>query len=134
MVKLMKEKGTTLDPTLAIFQAMLLSRPGQIAPNDLRWLDHVPMSMQRARRQAVLDIKPEQYAKYEASYRKLLQVMDLLHKEGIPLVPGTDDEAGFMLHSELEAWVDAGIPASDVLRAATIRAAHFSAQTKPPEA
>ena len=125
MVKLMKEKGTTLDPTLAIFESMLLSRPGQTAPNDARWLDHVPLSVQRARRQAVLDIKPEQYARYEASYKKLLEIMLVLYKEGIPLVPGTDDEPGVMLHSELEAWVEAGIPASDVLRAATIGSAHF---------
>src|SRR5262249_58913247 len=76
-------------------------------------------------RQASLDIKPEQYATYEASYRKLCEIMVMLHNEGIPLVPGTDDEPGAMLHSELEAWVQAGIPAADVLRAATIGSAHF---------
>jgi imidazolonepropionase-like amidohydrolase len=125
MVKLMKDNGTTLDPTLAIFQQLLLARPGQTAPNDALWLDHMPVSVQRARRQAALDIKPEQYKTYEASYKKLGEMMVLLHNQGIPLVPGTDDEPGFMLHSELEAWVQAGIPASDVLRMATIGSARF---------
>ncbi len=104
---------------------MLLARPGKTAPNDAAWLDHVPVSVQRARRQAVLDVPPDQYATYDASYKKLEDVMVRLNMEGIPLLPGTDDEPGMMLHSELEAWVHAGIPASDALRAATIRSAHF---------
>jgi imidazolonepropionase-like amidohydrolase len=40
-------------------------------------------------------------------------------------VPGTDDVPGVFLHSELEEWQRAGIPAKDVLRAATIGAAEY---------
>ena len=49
----------------------------------------------------------------------------MLHRAGINLVPGTDDLPGFVLHSELEAWVNAGIPAGEVLRAATLGGARF---------
>ncbi|GAO04968.1 amidohydrolase family protein [Anaeromyxobacter sp. PSR-1] len=126
MVALMKERGTVLDPTLAIFQQMLLGRPGKVNAADAPWLDHMPVPVQRARRTAVLDVKPGQYAAYEASSRKLDEVVLMLHRAGIPLVPGTDDGmAGVTLHSELEAWARAGIPAADALRAATIGSARW---------
>ena len=126
MLRLMKDRGTALDPTLAIFAGLLLARPGKAPPNDAGWLDHVPAPVQRSRRQAIVDVKPAEYGAYEASYRKLLEVMRVLHREGIPLLPGTDDVAGFGLHSELEQWVRAGISNADVLRAATLGSArHF---------
>jgi imidazolonepropionase-like amidohydrolase len=49
----------------------------------------------------------------------------LLYRNGITLVSGTDDTAGMVLHSELEAWVRAGIPASAVLSMATLGGARF---------
>jgi imidazolonepropionase-like amidohydrolase len=104
---------------------LLLARPGRAAPTDAGWLDHVPVSVQRNRRQAVLDVKPAQYPAYEASWRKLLEVIALLHREGIRLVPGTDDVPGLGLHSELEAWVEAGIPPAEVLKDATLGSARY---------
>jgi imidazolonepropionase-like amidohydrolase len=85
----------------------------------------MPVSVQRARRSAVLDVKPDQYATYDASWRKLEEILLMLFNEGIALVPGTDDLAGMVLHSELEAWVKAGIPASAVLGMATLGGARF---------
>lgn len=49
----------------------------------------------------------------------------MLYENGIQLVPGTDDVAGMVLHSELEAWVKAGIPASAVLSMAAVGGAQF---------
>ena len=46
-----------------------------------------------------------------------------LHDTGIPIVAGTDCLAGFCLHRELELYVEAGIPAPEVLRIATLGAA-----------
>jgi hypothetical protein len=125
MLRLMKERRTALDPTLAIFESLLLARPGKTVPNDAPWLDHMPGPVQRGRRQAILDVKPSDYAAYEASWKKLLEVMALLHREGIRLLPGTDDTPGFTLHSELEAWTQAGIPNGQVLQAATQGAARY---------
>jgi hypothetical protein len=124
-VQLMKERGAALDPTLAIFQQLLLARPGRTTPNDAPWLDHMPPVVQRTRRAAVLDVKPSQYEAYEASWRRLMEVVALLHREGIQILPGTDDFPGLMLHSELEAWVKAGIPAPEALRLATLGAARY---------
>jgi imidazolonepropionase-like amidohydrolase len=81
--------------------------------------------VQRDRKTLSLDLKPEQYDRYDASWKKLQQVLVTLHREGIPLVPGTDDVAGFVLHGELESWVAAGLTPVDALRAATLGGARF---------
>ncbi len=125
MVALMKERHTVLDPTMATFSPVLLARPGTACPADAPWIDHMPAAVQRSRRSAVLDVKPEQYADYDASWKKLENTLLMLYNNGIPLVPGTDDVAGMVLHSELETWVHAGIPASAVLRMATLGGARF---------
>jgi hypothetical protein len=120
MLALMKERKTVLDPTLATFSPVLLARPGTASPADAAWLDHMPAPVQRARKTAVLDVKPEQYPIYDASWKKLEDALLMLYENGIPLVPGTDDLAGMVLHSELEAWVKAGIPPAAVLGMATL--------------
>lgn len=125
MLKLMKRRRTVLDPTLATFSQLLRSRPGKASPSDAPWLEHMPPALQRARRSAAIDVKPEQYPLYDASWKKLEETLVLLHANGIQLVPGTDDVAGMVLLSELEAWVQAGIPASDALRLATLGGATF---------
>jgi hypothetical protein len=120
MLALMKQRKTTIDPTLAIFSGMILGRPGKANPSDLGFLDHLPPLVRRSRITSYLDVKPEQYPTWDASWKKLEQTMVLLHQSGIPLVPGTDDIGGLTLHSELESWVKAGIPAGAVLTAATL--------------
>ncbi len=129
LLKLLKERHTTLDPTMAIFADLLLCRPGAASPYDTGWLDHAPASVQRARKSLALDIKPGQYATYEASWKKLQQVLLTLDKAGVPLVPGTDDYGGLMLHSELESWVASGLPPGRVLSLATAGGAKFLGQS-----
>jgi hypothetical protein len=99
MVRLMKERGTTLDVTMAGLEWMLLSQPGKSPPSIEAWLSHMPGPVQRARRTAVLDMKPGQLPLYQASWKKLLEALKLLYDAGIPIIPGTDDVPGFMLHS-----------------------------------
>lgn len=125
VLRTMKEKNVALDPTIATFSPLLQSRPGQAPPSDAGWLDHMPVPVQRQRKSAVLDVKPEQYPLYEKSWAKIEEALRLIHAQGITLLPGTDDAAGFVLHSELEAWVKAGIPAPAVLSAATLGGARF---------
>jgi hypothetical protein len=61
-----------------------------------------------------------------ASARALLDMVRLLYDSGIPIVAGTDGLAGFALHRELELYVEAGIPAPEVLRIATLDAARVA--------
>jgi hypothetical protein len=125
MVKLMKARKVTLNPTMATFAPLLLARPGKASFAEAPWLDHMPMVVQRARRSLSLDVKPTQYALYDASWKRVEEALRMLHREGVTLVPGTDDTAGVMLHSELEVWVQAGIPAPATLTAATLGVARL---------
>jgi Amidohydrolase family len=119
----MKKKGVGHDPTIATFQSLLLARSGSATIVDAPWLDHMPGPIQRSRKVALLDIRPNEDAVYRASSQKLRDVLKLLFDRGILLVPGTDDVPGVMLDSELEEWQRSGIPAKDVIRLATIGAA-----------
>ncbi|MCC7073686.1 MAG: amidohydrolase family protein [Deltaproteobacteria bacterium] len=121
----MKRLGVTHDPTMCAIAGMLLMRPGRAAPCDEGFIEHLPVTVQRMRKTAMLDVKPEQYATYERSAKKADEALLLLHRSGIPMVPGTDDTAGVALHSELEAWVQAGIPAPEVLASATLGGARL---------
>jgi hypothetical protein len=125
-IALMKERRVALDPTIAIHEQLMLARPGEYAPADRRWVPNMPGPFQRARYSSVrVDMKPEQDAAYRASWARLKEVLKTLDEQGITLLPGTDNVAGFALHSELEIWAEAGIPASRVLQLATRGAAEY---------
>jgi imidazolonepropionase-like amidohydrolase len=124
-VALMKERDVTLDATVATFEAMLRGGPGKVAPSDVAWLDHMPVALQRERRTATLDVRPDQYDDYEASWQKMLQVIRMLVEAGVRVVPGTDDVPGFILHRELEVYGEAGIRPARVLQMATIECARY---------
>ena len=58
------------------------------------------------------------------AFQALLKMVALLYREGIPIVAGTDAPLpGFVLHRELELYVQAGLPPATVLRIATLGAA-----------
>jgi imidazolonepropionase-like amidohydrolase len=68
------------------------------------------------------------------SREKQLELLSMLHRAGGLMVPGTDTPfanmmPGFSLHLELAEWVEAGIPASDVLQGATRVAAEVLRRT-----
>jgi imidazolonepropionase-like amidohydrolase len=56
-----------------------------------------------------------------AVYAQALQrLLKTLHDGGVTLMAGTDGFAGYTLDNELELYVQAGIPAPEVLRIATL--------------
>jgi imidazolonepropionase-like amidohydrolase len=73
-----------------------------------------------------MDLNAGNVETWRASYAKILEFIGLAHREGVPLVAGTDDIAGFTLHRELELYVKAGIPTADVLRIATQNGAKYT--------
>jgi len=125
MIRLMLEHGTAHDTTLAGLYGMLLARPGQLTPVSAPWVDHMPGPVQRGLSVAALDMKPDQDGAYRASAQRLLEAVKLLHDSGIPILPGTDDFPGMMLHSELETWQRAGIAPAEILRIATLGCAKY---------
>jgi imidazolonepropionase-like amidohydrolase len=56
----------------------------------------------------------------------MVEFVGIMHREGIPLVAGTDAMPGFALHRELELYVRAGIPPAEALRIATWNGAKYT--------
>jgi imidazolonepropionase-like amidohydrolase len=118
---LMKERKIALDPTLVILERLMMSRAGTVAAGDVAYLDHMPIGYQRYRKRSFVDFQtPQQEQFYRDSFQRLVDVIAALHREGIRLLPGTDDATGFTVHRELELYVQAGIPPAQTLQLATL--------------
>jgi hypothetical protein len=124
-IALLKEKRTVVDPTLAIWESTYTDRPGEMPRGYAAVADRFPASVQRGLKAAgnALPVTPETDSVYRRSYAAFLKMLKRLHDAGVTIVAGTDSLAGFALHRELEIYQEAGIPAGEVLRIATLGAA-----------
>lgn len=125
-IDLLKSRHTVIDTTLATFEAMFNQQQGEMNPSFAAIASHVPVGLQREWRTNSMNVTAANVAKYRASYARLLEMTDRMHRAGIELVAGTDDIAGFTLHRELELYVRAGIPAAEALRIATWNGAKYT--------
>lgn len=125
-IKLLVERKTVIDPTLATFD-FIRQKDGEVSQAYAGVADHFPASVQRGFRSGGMNIPDDAtQALYNKSYEKMVAFIGLLHRAGVPLVAGTDAMAGFTLQRELELYVQAGIPAGEVLRIATLNGANYS--------
>ncbi|MTI38038.1 amidohydrolase [Fulvivirga lutimaris] len=122
-VNLMKVNNIVSDPTVSIFEGMLSSKAGEPDPSFASILDRLPIQVKRGFYSGGLPIPDGKVDQYKASYAKLLAIVKALYDAGIVIVPGTDSMVGFGLHTELENYVRAGIPAPEVLKIATYNSA-----------
>ncbi len=125
-IKLLKEKNVVVDPTVSIFEGMFTVKAGEADPSFVKILDRLPLSVQRQYYSGGLPIPDGKEQQYKASYDKLLGIVKQLYDHGVTIVAGTDAMAGFALHTEMESYVKAGIPASEVLKIATSVAAEVA--------
>lgn len=116
---LLKEKGTVSDPTLAAFEGMFTDRVGVVSRTFAPVADRLPPQVQRGLVAGGVAPKGKE-DRYAQSWEVMKAIVKALHDNGITIVAGTDNLAGFSLHRELELYVESGIPAVDALRAATI--------------
>ena len=123
---LLKENNTVVDPTVSIFEGMMTTKAGQPDPSFEAILHRLPLTIQRGYYSGGLPMKEGMEETQQASFNKLLDIVKQLHDNGITIVPGTDDMAGFGLHRELENYVRAGIKPTEVLQLATLVSAQVS--------
>jgi imidazolonepropionase-like amidohydrolase len=117
-VQFLKEHKTVLDDTMAIMEMEM--RP---ADSDFAKLEPgVNKVAPELREQLVNGGAPPQIAPLmEATLGKYLQLIGILHREGIPIVAGTDQTVpGFSLYREIELYVEAGFTPMEALQAATL--------------
>jgi imidazolonepropionase-like amidohydrolase len=122
-LRLLKERHTVVDPTVSIYESLFTGRPGAVTPSLAPVADRLPYQLRRLLLGGGLPVPPGMEQRYRDSYRACLAMVRLLYEAGIPIVAGTDATAGFTYHRELENYVEAGIPAPEVLRIATLGAA-----------
>jgi imidazolonepropionase-like amidohydrolase len=123
-VALVKSRGVDLDPTLVAFEGMYTARPGEVDPSQRAIADRVPPQVRRGFLAGGLPVPPGEDARYRAGFDAMKRVVKLMYDAGVPIVAGTDSyPSGFVLHRELELYVEAGIPAPAVLQLATLGAA-----------
>ena len=125
-VALLKSRGTVIDPTLTTFD-FLRQRDGEISQAYVAVAENLPATLQRGLLSGGMEIPNERvHALYNRSYERMVNFAGMLHRAGVPLVAGTDAIPGFTLQRELELYVQAGIPAAEVLRIATWNGAKYS--------
>ena len=123
LIDLMRRRDIVSDPTLATFEDLYLSRAGSVGPTWSAIAERLPPTVRRGFLAGGLPVPEGKDERYRASWRKCVELVGVLHRAGVRIVAGTDAFAGFALHRELELYVDAGIPAPEVLRIATLGAA-----------
>ena len=120
-IQLLKDRKIVIDPTVGTFEDMFLSRPGMPGPGFAAIVDRFPTTWQRQMRSGSggLEMKSGQQALFRDSYQAMVNLIGVLYRSGVHIVPGTDNLAGVTLPREFELYVEAGIPPIEVLRIAT---------------
>ncbi|MGA9566299.1 MAG: amidohydrolase family protein [Candidatus Korobacteraceae bacterium] len=125
-IALLKAHHTVIDPTMTIWEATYVDRPGNVSEEDAYMFDRLPLQVQRGAKSASEALPTPDSATdqlYRASYANFVRMVKKLYDNGITIVAGTDLGKGYSLHRELEIYNQAGIPAPEVLRMATLTAA-----------
>jgi len=121
-VRLLVDNDVVVDATAAIFETQLVHHSGDPDPTFAAVVDHLPPTIARRLYNPEMDMGDQVDAWARSSVRQS-QMLKLLHDSGVQLVAGSDNIAAFTLHRELEVYAEAGIPAADVLRIATLDSA-----------
>ena len=130
-IQKIEQLNITIDPTVSIFEGMFIGEEGKIKPSYKSFGERLPLSLQRYLKQgSSLDIPIGQEETYKNSFENMLKLVKILHDNGISIVAGTDDFAGFILHRELENYAKAGITNQEVLKIATVNAATIAGKLK----
>ena len=129
-IRLLKERGIVIDPTVNIFEGMFTDRPGRVSAGFAPVAERMPPQVRRALLAGGLPVPEGKDQRYRDSFKSMLKMVAALYRAGVPLVAGTDATPGFSLHRELELYVEAGIPAPKVLQIATLGAARVMKRDK----
>ena len=116
-------RGIASDPTLPVFESILVPERGEIAQAYVPFLGTLPPSLERGLRAGGLK-PPEDLARatMRASFLKLRDLVAEMNARGMTILAGTDG-SGLELVRDLELYVDAGMTPAAALATATINPA-----------
>ena len=118
-LKTLQEHHIVLDPTVAIFESYLHTKPFQeLEPG----ITHVAPQLREALESPALT--GDRAVSADRRWANMMGTLRALHAARIPIVAGTDQAIpGYSLHRELELYVEAGFTPLEALQAATLVAA-----------
>lgn len=122
LTRLLASHGVAVDPTVAVMSSFDLEpRP---------WVASVADRFPFQARRQILDLYLFSlwplHSLWDEIFGNMIEIVGAMHDAGVPVLSGSDMEiAGFSLHQELELYAEAGIPALEVLRLATLGAAEI---------
>jgi len=117
-VQFFAEHHTVIDPTMALME--MGNRPADVPAETLE--PGIARVAPELREQLVSGGVPPQFAaEAKKIIQEQLQLIGALHREGVPIVAGTDQAVpGFSVYHELELYVQAGFTPMEALQAATL--------------
>jgi imidazolonepropionase-like amidohydrolase len=116
----MAEKHIYVDPTLGFAEYVFVPENGDLSPAYAPYVGTLPPATERSFRQGGFAVPKDLTREdFRRSFDKLAQLVALIHKDGIPIVAGTDS-SGLELVRELELYVKAGFTPEEALAAATV--------------
>jgi imidazolonepropionase-like amidohydrolase len=117
-VAFFKEHGTVIDPTVALFEMQL--RPASVPAAQLEpGIDRVAPELREPLTSG--GMPPEMAPIGQKIFQHSLEIIEALHKAGVPIVVGTDQTVpGFSVYREIELYARAGFTPMEALQAATI--------------
>lgn len=123
LVALMRERRVAVDPTLVVFEGILVPENGDMSPAYAPYTGTLPPNTERGFHEGGFEVpKDLTRADFRASFAKCVALVGKLHKAGVRVVAGTDG-SGMEIVRELELYVQAGFTPEEALAAATIEAA-----------
>jgi hypothetical protein len=122
LIRLIASEEVAVDPTLTVFAAQAMEPPAWVARVAARFPDQAQRRILDRHLFGYWALTPL----WDEIFGNMSGLVGALHEAGVPVLPGTDTEmAAFDLHRELALYVEAGIPAPEVLMLATLGAARI---------
>ncbi len=133
LLKQMASKGVRYDPTLVVLDSVFrIARHDESIMEDPLVLQTIPPKLVANMRAWIRDHEVDAALSQIPSIQNTAAAKNLVaaYRAGVPLVVGTDSGNGGTFHGpavhrEMELWQEAGIPAVDILKAATGNAAQL---------
>ncbi|MGH8211480.1 MAG: amidohydrolase family protein [Steroidobacteraceae bacterium] len=126
------KNGTWVCPTLVVQNRLLVNgKSAAVEQLSSRYVPHLAQGFWREAEQSMAkSLTPEDRAGDQKLYPKYLDLVQAMHRAGVPLLAGTDTPnpwvvPGFSLHEELALLVKAGLTPLQALQTATINPARF---------
>jgi imidazolonepropionase-like amidohydrolase len=117
-LKFFKDRGTVIDPTIATLELMLRPKSTPIESFEPGVTKVAGELLEQINQKGS---PPEAAEEMRIALEYLLNIIGALHREGIPIIAGTDVSVpAYSLHRELELYVKAGLTPLEAIQAATI--------------